>query len=168
MKKRDETCDEERPFLVRVRPGTAEAEVMFLNNKLGDGFEGPFDLKAALQSLLDFDLLPLPRRAGVRKEQASSDAKEEESEGGKSKREEKTPPAGARKAASGALGKHLDGKRGAGFDEIMPSARSESKIKKALESVPLKPWRDLFPKYEVGELVLHYDRHGGEWKWWRA
>ncbi len=37
-----------------------------------------------------------------------------------------------------------------------------------VESVPTKPWRDLFPKYEVGELVLHYDRHGGTWKWWRA
>ncbi len=75
---------------------------------------------------------------------------------------------GARKAASGALEKHLDGKRGAGFDEIMASARSEREVKKALESEPLKPWRDLFPKFEVGELVLHYDKHGGEWRWWRA
>jgi hypothetical protein len=73
---------------------------MFLNNKYGDGWEGPFDLKAPLQSLLDFDLLPLPRRAGVRKAQTSSDEKEEGSDRGGSKLEEKTPPVRARKAAS--------------------------------------------------------------------
>ncbi len=50
----------------------------------------------------------------------------------------------------------------------MTSTRSESEVKKALESVPTKPWKDLFLKFEVGELVPHYDRHGGEWRWWRA
>jgi hypothetical protein len=46
----DGTCDEERTFLVRVRAGIAEAEVMFLNNRKGDGWEGPFDLITPLQS----------------------------------------------------------------------------------------------------------------------
>ena len=35
-------CDEERTFLVRVRPGMTQAEVLFLNNVKGDGWEGPF------------------------------------------------------------------------------------------------------------------------------
>ncbi len=164
----DGTCDEERIFLVRVRAGIAKAEVMFLNNRKGDGWEGPFDLKMPLQSLLEFDLLPLPKRARVRKERASSDAKKEDSGEDESKREEKTPPGRLGKAAAGALEKHLDGKRGAGFDDLMASSRSESEVKKALESEPTKPWKDLFPKFEVGELVVHYDRHGGEWRWWRA
>ena len=66
--KKDGTCDEERTFLVRVRPGMAEAEALVLNNVRGDGYEGPFDLKSSLQTLLDFDSLPLPRRAGVSNE----------------------------------------------------------------------------------------------------
>jgi hypothetical protein len=31
-------CDEERTFLVRVRPGMTQAEVLFLNNEKGDGW----------------------------------------------------------------------------------------------------------------------------------
>jgi hypothetical protein len=131
--------ERERTFLVRVRAGMAEAEVMFLNNRKGDGWEGPFDLKTPLQSLLEFDLLPLPNRARVIKERASSDAKGEDSGEDESKREEKTPPGRLGKAAAGALEKHLDGKRGAGFDDLMASARRESEVKKALESVPSKP-----------------------------
>jgi hypothetical protein len=104
LEKKGATCDEERTFLVRVRPGMAEAEVMFLNNAKGDGWEGPFDLKAPLQSLLDFDLLPLPRRAGVWKDRASSDAKAEETRPDESVREERTPPVRPKKkAASEAL-----------------------------------------------------------------
>ena len=57
-------CDEERTFLVKVRPGKTQAEVMFLNNVKGDGWEGPFDLKVPLKDLFEFDLLPLPRQAG--------------------------------------------------------------------------------------------------------
>ncbi len=75
-----------------MRAGIAEAEVMFLNNRKGDEWEGPFDLKTPLQSLLEFDLLPLPKRARVKKERASSDAKEKDSGEDESKREEKTPP----------------------------------------------------------------------------
>ncbi len=97
--------ERERTFLVRVRAGMAEAEVMFLNNRKGDGWEGPFDLKTPLQSLLEFDLLPLPNRARVIKERASSDAKGEDSGEDESKREEKTPPGRLGKAAAGALEK---------------------------------------------------------------
>ena len=92
--KKDGTCDGERTFLVRVRPGMAEAEVMFLNNVREDGWEGPFDLKAPLQTLLDFDLLPLPRRAGVSKGQSSSDEKKGGSEGDGNESKEKTRPDG--------------------------------------------------------------------------
>jgi hypothetical protein len=45
---KDGTCDEERTFLVRVRAGMAEAEVLFLNNVRADGYEGPFDLQTPL------------------------------------------------------------------------------------------------------------------------
>ncbi len=48
-----------------------------------------------------------------------------------------------------ALEKHLGGKRGAGYEEIMASARAESDERRVLESVPPKSWNDLFPKYEV-------------------
>jgi hypothetical protein len=47
---------------------------MFLNNKMGNGYEGPFDLKTSLGSLLKFDSLPLPRKPFVVKEPALSDA----------------------------------------------------------------------------------------------
>ncbi len=50
----------------------------------------------------------------------------------------------------------------------MASASGERETRKALESEPSKPWRDLFPKYEIGELILYYDRYGGEWRWWRV
>ena len=97
-----------------------------------------------------------------------SDAAKGGSDGDEGGQVEKGSPVEAWKVASGALDKHLTGRRGAGFSEIMASAISESRVMKTLESEPLKPWTDLFPKYEVGELVLHYDRHEGNWRWWRA
>ncbi len=123
----DGTCDEERIFLVLVRAGISEAEVMFLNNRKGDGWEGPFDLKTPLQSLLEFDLLPLPKGARVRKERASSDAKEEESGEDKSKRKEKTPSGRHGKAAAGSLEMHLNGKREPGSMISWP--RPEARVR---------------------------------------
>ncbi len=143
----------------------AVAEILFLNNKKGYGYEDPFDLRSPLQSLLDFDQLLLPRKAGIKKDQAPSEAKGKELRAGKGKQDERTPPVRPWEAASGALEKQLDGRRGAGFEDIMALGRTESQRKDMFESVPTKLWRDLFPKYEVGELVLHYDRHGGTWKW---
>ncbi len=69
------TCDEDRTFLVRVRAGMAVAEILFLNNEKGNGYESPFDLKSPFQSLLDFDQLLLPRKAGIKKDQAPQEAK---------------------------------------------------------------------------------------------
>jgi hypothetical protein len=146
----------------------AVAEVLFLNNVRGDGYEGPFDLKAPLQSLLDFDMLPLPRRAGIGTEHSSSEEKKGGSDGKGDESKSKTRPLGKRRTYSGGLEKHLDGKRGAGLDEVMASASGERETRQSLESAPAKPWKDLFPKYEKGELILYYDRYNGEWRWWRV
>jgi hypothetical protein len=75
--KEERKCDEERTFLVRVRPGMTQAEVLFLNNVKGDGWEGPFGLEVPIHDLLDFDLLPLPRRAAMIERLPSRKGKEE-------------------------------------------------------------------------------------------
>ena len=72
----DGKCDEERTLLVRVRPGKDQAEVMFLNNITGDGWEGPFGLDIPIQSLLDFDQSP-SRRVAMSEDLPSKKGKEE-------------------------------------------------------------------------------------------
>ncbi len=115
-------------------------------------WEGPFNLEVPLQNLLEFDQLPLPRRAAAIERLPSSKGKEEapsESEGH-------------------SLDRYLTGERGAGLTEIMASVRTTNEESKAQGSEPKKPWNNLMPMYEVGELVTFYDRHEGEWRWWRA
>ncbi len=63
--KEESLCEEERTFMVRVRPGKTTAEVLFLNNVKGFGWEGPFSLELPIQGLLDFDLRALPRRVAI-------------------------------------------------------------------------------------------------------
>ena len=63
------------------------------------------------------------------------------------------------------LDKYLTGERGAGLADIMASVRETNEESKAQEDEPMKPWIDLVPMYEVGELVTFYDRHEGEWRW---
>ncbi len=72
----DSKCDEERTLLVRVRPRKDQAEVMFLNNTKGDGWEGPFGLDIPIQSLLDFDQSP-SRRVAMSEDLPSEKGKEE-------------------------------------------------------------------------------------------
>ena len=78
-------CDEERMFLVRIRPGMSQAEILFLNNKMGDGWDGPFDLEVPLKELCEFDLLPLPRHFWTSRQPAM--IKELPSEKGKKHRQ---------------------------------------------------------------------------------
>ena len=99
---RMEGYDEDRSFLVRVRPGEVEAEVLFLN-KLREGWEGPFDLRTPLQSILEYDVLRVPRKSKVREERTSPDPGEKGSDKGESKSEEKTPPAKIGKAGNSPL-----------------------------------------------------------------
>jgi hypothetical protein len=72
------------------------------------------------------------------------------------------------KDQSSTLDKYLTGKRGAGLADVMASARETTEGSEARESGPVKPWKDLLPMYEVGELITFYDRYEGKWKWWRA
>jgi hypothetical protein len=136
-------CDEERTFLVRVRPGMTQAEVLFLNNEKGNGWEGPFDLEVPLKDLLEFDRLPLPRKAAMIRRLPSSKGKEEASSD----------------SGEHLLDKYLPGVRGAGWTEIIGSMRGVSVEPKAQEPEPTKPWNDLTPIYEMGELVTFYDRY---------
>jgi hypothetical protein len=116
--KEERKCDEERTFLVRVRPGMTQAEVLFLNNVKGDGWEGPFDLEVPLQDLLEFDLLPLPRRAAMIERVPSRNGKEE-------------APSESKEHS---LDKYLTGEREAGLTEIMASVRETNEESKAQES----------------------------------
>ena len=145
-------CDEERQFLVRIRPGMSQAEVLFLNNKNGDGREGPFDLEVPLKDLCEFDLLPLPRQSAMIKELPSGKGKEEaSSESGEHR-----------------LDKYLTGERGVGLAELLDSRRRGGVKPEARVPKQKKPWNDLTPVYEVGELVTFYDIYEGKWKWWKA
>ncbi len=106
-------CDEERTFLVRVRPGGVEAEVLFLNT-LREGWEGPFDLRTPLQSILEYDVLRVPSKTEVRNERASPDSGDEGSEKGENKCDEKTPPVKIGKAGNSPLERHLGARRSQG------------------------------------------------------
>ena len=99
-----------------MRPGEVEAEVLFLN-KLREGWEGPFDLRTPLQSILEYDVLRVPSKTGFRNERTSPDPGEEGSGKGESKGEEKTLLVLTGKPLKSPLEKHLGGVRGAGFDE---------------------------------------------------
>jgi hypothetical protein len=113
--KEKSVCDEERTFLVKVRPGMTQAEVLFLNNAKGDGWEGPFDLEVPLKDLFEFDLLPLPRQAAMISNLPPGKGKEEaSSESGEHR-----------------LDKYLTGGRGAGWTEVMSSARETSVERRA-------------------------------------
>ena len=150
--KEENFCGEERTFMVRVRAGEAQAEVLFLNEAKREGWEGPFGLDLPIQGLLDFDKKPLPRRmatsedppSGKGKEESEPSWKEGEASSSGSVKEEPKPLT---------LDPYLTGERGAGLSDIMASARGEE---------PKKTWKDLTPIYEMGELVTFYDRYEGK------
>ncbi len=100
-----------------------QAEVLFLKNVKGDGWEGPFDLEVPLQDLLEFDLLPLPRRTAMIEKGPSKNGKEE-------------APSESKEHS---LDTYLTGERGAGLTEIMASVRETNEESKAQESEPTKP-----------------------------
>ncbi len=141
-----------------VRPGKTAAEVLFLNNVKGDGWEGPFSLELPIQGLLDFDLRPLPRKVAISEGPPSEKGKEEAVPSGS---EERAVSSGRMKVEPKplTLDPYLTGERGAGLSDVMASARKEP---------PRKPWTDLTSIYELGELVTFYDRYQGAWRWWRA
>jgi hypothetical protein len=110
---------EESTFLVKVKKGEDKAKVLFLNNQKSTGWEGPFDTSLTMEDMLDFSNRPAPRAhtwpTSVMESEPSSEGEGSErsarSEGRKESRFEK------------GLDPHLGGGRGAGYLEVVESAK---------------------------------------------
>ncbi len=111
--------NEESTFLVRVKKGETKAKVLFLNNQKSKGWEGPFDMSLTMDDMVEFNSMAAPQAhtwpASV-KETASSSGEEES--GGSTITVVRPGP-----LFPGELDKHLTGKRGAGYRELMASEK---------------------------------------------
>jgi hypothetical protein len=111
--------NEESTFLVKVKKGEDKAKVLFLNNQKSTGWEGPFDTSLTMEDMLDFSVRPAPRAhtwpVSVMESEPSSEG--EGSEGSDRSGGKKESP------FEKGLDPHLEGGRGAGYLEVVESAK---------------------------------------------
>jgi hypothetical protein len=109
----------ENTFLVKVKKGEDKAKVLFLNNQMSTGWEGPFDTSLTMEDMLDFSNQPAPRAhtwpTSVMESEASSEGEGSE----RSARSEGKKESLLKKG----FDPHLEGGRGAGYLEVVESAK---------------------------------------------
>jgi hypothetical protein len=169
---------EESTFLVKVKKGEAKAKVLFLNNQKSTGWEGPFDTSLTMEDMLDFSARPAPRAhtwpASVQGSDSSSEG--EKSGGSESSERTRSPP------FEKGLDPHLEGERGAGYRELVESAKKAGAGYRALIAQEKltqaeweaywweqsEAWNALDPRFKVKDVVFWYHKPLGVGKWSRA
>jgi hypothetical protein len=169
---------EESTFLVKVKKGESKAKVLFLNNEKSTGWEGPFDMSLTMDDMVEFNARPAPRAhtwpASVKESDSSSG--EEERGGSESSEKTRSPP------FEKGLDPHLEGERGAGYRELVESAKKSGTGYRALIAQEKltqaeweaywweqsEAWNALDPRFKVRDVIYWFHKPLGVGKWSKA
>jgi hypothetical protein len=169
---------EDSTFLVRVKKVESKANVLFLNSEKTTGWEGPFDMLLTVEDLIDVIARPAPKAhtwpASVMESEPSSEG--EGSEGSDRSEGKKESP------FEKGLDPHLEGGRGAGYLELVESAKKagtgyrnlmakEKMTQAQWEAIyweQREEWNALDPRFKVRDVVFWYHKTLGIGKWSRA
>jgi hypothetical protein len=169
----------ESTFLVRIiKKGKTKAKVLFLNNQKSTGWEGPFDMSLTMDDMVDFNAQPAPRAHTWPASVKGSESSSGEEESGGSERSERVKGPLFEKG----LDQHLEGERGAGYLELIASAKksgtgyrdlvAKEKLTQAQwEAIyweQREAWNALDPRFKVRDVMYWFHKPLGVGKWSKA
>jgi hypothetical protein len=135
-------------------------------------------MSLTMEDMVEFNAMKAPRAhtwpVSVKESESSSGGEEEGDSEGRGLKED--PP------FKGELDEHLEGTRGAGYQELMESAKKsgtgyrELMAKEVMTQAQweaiyweqIEEWNALDPRFKVGDVVYWYHKEAGEGKWSKA